>query len=292
MGTYLSSPLSAKEVASGSCESMGLRWGVCSMQGWRVSMEDAHLVLYARKQPAAPAATAIGCTPTASANKGADPQQHQSASPADPLRRISISNGQELLSHLFQEVGATFQRPADSYVFVPAEDGGFPEEAGFAQKVGGSTPTPLSAAAAAASSAAPGEDDTADLLEGGSGELDATNATPTNRKGLKVRKAVLRQFSRRRKGSNITAQSEGEGVDSCTSASPLASPAGRQPPGSRRRAASVKGPVTRVAEGTGQGIALQQADLCVFAVFDGHGGAHVARYVQGIEDNVAGVAAA
>lgn len=50
MGAYLSSPLVTKEVASGGVESLGLRWALCSMQGWRISMEDAHVVLYAKRQ--------------------------------------------------------------------------------------------------------------------------------------------------------------------------------------------------------------------------------------------------
>ncbi|PHJ18314.1 protein phosphatase 2c domain-containing protein, partial [Cystoisospora suis] len=36
---------------SGTCTSLNLRWSTCSMQGWRVSMEDAHLVLYAKTFP-------------------------------------------------------------------------------------------------------------------------------------------------------------------------------------------------------------------------------------------------
>ncbi|KFH01758.1 protein phosphatase 2C domain-containing protein [Toxoplasma gondii VAND] len=51
MGAYLSAADSSKETTSGVCTAMNLRWSTCSMQGWRVSMEDSHLVLYAKTCP-------------------------------------------------------------------------------------------------------------------------------------------------------------------------------------------------------------------------------------------------
>jgi serine/threonine protein phosphatase PrpC len=41
MGTYLSTPVTDKNVESG--ESSRVAWGVVDMQGWRKSMEDAHV---------------------------------------------------------------------------------------------------------------------------------------------------------------------------------------------------------------------------------------------------------
>jgi serine/threonine protein phosphatase PrpC len=41
MGTYLSTPVTDKNVEAG--ESPRLAWGVVDMQGWRKSMEDAHV---------------------------------------------------------------------------------------------------------------------------------------------------------------------------------------------------------------------------------------------------------
>lgn len=43
MGAYLSSPITDKEVFEGSSEGSGLRYGGSAMQGWRRTMEDAHL---------------------------------------------------------------------------------------------------------------------------------------------------------------------------------------------------------------------------------------------------------
>ena len=43
MGSYLSAPITEKESESGSCRA-GHTFGVSSMQGWRRSQEDAHIV--------------------------------------------------------------------------------------------------------------------------------------------------------------------------------------------------------------------------------------------------------
>ena len=46
MGTYLSTPIKDKNEESGEslqCPTVPLAWGVVDMQGWRKSMEDAHL---------------------------------------------------------------------------------------------------------------------------------------------------------------------------------------------------------------------------------------------------------
>jgi serine/threonine protein phosphatase PrpC len=46
MGTYLSTPVTEKGVESGEClsdEISPLVWSVVDMQGWRKSMEDAHV---------------------------------------------------------------------------------------------------------------------------------------------------------------------------------------------------------------------------------------------------------
>lgn len=41
MGAYLDTPITEKNPESGKNEMAA--WGVCSMQGWRCSMEDAHI---------------------------------------------------------------------------------------------------------------------------------------------------------------------------------------------------------------------------------------------------------
>lgn len=45
MGQVLSAPVTSKDSSDGSAPDKGLSWGVSCMQGWRVSMEDAHLSL-------------------------------------------------------------------------------------------------------------------------------------------------------------------------------------------------------------------------------------------------------
>jgi hypothetical protein len=45
MGTYLSTPVTEKNEESG--ESSTLAWGVVDMQGWRKTMEDAHVAVSA-----------------------------------------------------------------------------------------------------------------------------------------------------------------------------------------------------------------------------------------------------
>jgi hypothetical protein len=41
MGAYLDNPIKDKNPESGHNNMCS--WGVCSMQGWRVNMEDAHI---------------------------------------------------------------------------------------------------------------------------------------------------------------------------------------------------------------------------------------------------------
>jgi hypothetical protein len=41
MGSYLDTPVTAKNSEAGYNEQVC--WGVCSMQGWRAEMEDAHI---------------------------------------------------------------------------------------------------------------------------------------------------------------------------------------------------------------------------------------------------------
>ena len=41
MGSHLQKPKTEKEISSG--DGNGLKWGCCGMQGWRTSMEDAHI---------------------------------------------------------------------------------------------------------------------------------------------------------------------------------------------------------------------------------------------------------
>lgn len=45
MGQVLAAPVTTKETSDGCAAEKGLSWGVSCMQGWRVSMEDAHLAL-------------------------------------------------------------------------------------------------------------------------------------------------------------------------------------------------------------------------------------------------------
>eukprot|EP00811_Abedinium_folium_P034344 NODE_7232_length_1598_cov_3.278042.p2 GENE.NODE_7232_length_1598_cov_3.278042~~NODE_7232_length_1598_cov_3.278042.p2 ORF type:complete len:403 (+),score=118.84 NODE_7232_length_1598_cov_3.278042:102-1310(+) len=45
MGQGPASPVTAKESCDGSAPEKGLAWGVSCMQGWRATMEDAHIVL-------------------------------------------------------------------------------------------------------------------------------------------------------------------------------------------------------------------------------------------------------
>lgn len=41
MGSHLQKPKTEKEISSG--DGNGFKWGCCGMQGWRTSMEDAHI---------------------------------------------------------------------------------------------------------------------------------------------------------------------------------------------------------------------------------------------------------
>ena len=41
MGAYLDTPVTDKNPETGSNNMC--KWGVCSMQGWRVGMEDSHI---------------------------------------------------------------------------------------------------------------------------------------------------------------------------------------------------------------------------------------------------------
>ena len=41
MGSHLQKPKTEKEISSGDGD--GFKWGCCGMQGWRTSMEDAHI---------------------------------------------------------------------------------------------------------------------------------------------------------------------------------------------------------------------------------------------------------
>ncbi|PFH36826.1 hypothetical protein BESB_050180 [Besnoitia besnoiti] len=70
MGAYLSAPDSSKVTTSGACTALNLRWSTCSMQGWRVSMEDSHLVLYAKtfshSTSASPSSSSAPLLPTSS----------------------------------------------------------------------------------------------------------------------------------------------------------------------------------------------------------------------------------
>lgn len=45
MGQILTTPVTAKDSGDGAAPAKGLRWGYSCMQGWRVSMEDAHFAL-------------------------------------------------------------------------------------------------------------------------------------------------------------------------------------------------------------------------------------------------------
>ncbi|XP_026193261.1 protein phosphatase 1G [Cyclospora cayetanensis] len=255
MGTYLSSPLSGKHVAAGSCEAMGLRWGLCSMQGWRISMEDAHLVLYAKRIAATPAASAAaspagqpsaapsGATgPSLAVTDGSDPDnsQHCDENSAHG-RRLVVGGGQHYLSHLLLGMGAGHSpKLTEGYVFLPstaAEDSR--DEAHCEHSSSG-------AAAAAPFCGSPEVADCSDEAPEGKGLLgDAAEGgegatTATHKKGNRGPKSMLRQFSIRRKAHPVCATSSEA-----------------EPP---------------------EGSLLSQADLCIFSVFDGHGGAHVSRF--------------
>jgi hypothetical protein len=43
MGAYLATPVTAKESSDGRSSGGAIRWGASSMQGWRKTMEDAHV---------------------------------------------------------------------------------------------------------------------------------------------------------------------------------------------------------------------------------------------------------
>merc|ERR1719337_531246 len=45
MGQVLAAPVTTKESSDGHAPEKRLSWGLSCMQGWRVSMEDAHLAL-------------------------------------------------------------------------------------------------------------------------------------------------------------------------------------------------------------------------------------------------------
>lgn len=284
MGTYLSSPLSGKEVASGACESMGLRWGVCSMQGWRVSMEDAHLVLYAKRVGSPSAASTGGAPPYASPRDGALPDtagaQHQKQkdelSPLGP-RLPAGGVQQHLLSQLLLGSGSgpglgagpSLQRSTDScYVFLPTEVELHKDE------IGGLSSSAAAGPVTAASAAADDGGDAADVEAGESAEGDAV-ATPSSKK-TKVGRVVRRQFTLRRRGTSTVSETDAADASAVGAAAAPSAAAGAGPPAvSQARG----GPAGQEAVGTvsSPSQTVQHADLCIFAVFDGHGGAHVSR---------------
>ena len=290
MGTYLSSPLSGKEVASGACESMGLRWGVCSMQGWRVSMEDAHLVLYAKRVGGASAANAAGGPCYASPREGAplevagvqQQQQKDELSPLGP--RLSAGGAQQqLLSQLLlgsgsgPGLGVGSQRGSDGcYVFLPAEVEMQKDE------VGGVSSSAVAAPATAAAAAAEDGGDAADGEAAEAIEGDAA-ATPSGKKTNKVGRVVRRQFTLRRRGTPAATETdaaEAAGAGCSGAALGTAASAGLPPASVGRGGPSGQEAVgghSAWGLGTPSSQTVQHADLCIFAVFDGHGGAHVSR---------------
>ncbi|CDJ35786.1 protein phosphatase 2C, putative [Eimeria mitis] len=290
MGTYLSSPLSGKEVASGACESMGLRWGVCSMQGWRVSMEDAHLVLYAKRVGNASTANASGAPSYSSPREGGPPsdaavvqqqhrQQKDDLSPHGP-RLSAVGMHQQLLSQLLLGSGSGLgpQRGTDGcYVFLPAE-------------VEMQKDDVVAAAAPAAGGAAEDGGDGADMEAAEPAEGDAA-ATPSSKKTNRVGRAVRRQFTLRRRGTSTASETDAAetagaaaaaGIAGAAAAAPTAAAAAGFSPASQVRGApsGTEAPGGPFAAGpvASSGQTVQHADLCIFAVFDGHGGAHVSRF--------------
>ncbi|KAL8449934.1 hypothetical protein Emag_003495 [Eimeria magna] len=305
MGAYLSSPLSAKETAAGACSAMDLRWGVCSMQGWRVSMEDAHLVLYAKRIGAAAAAPG---TKTHHAGQHSHPQQqlqqqqqqqqqHEEGGdgPAGHGKRPSVgSGGPHLLSQLVLNLaggGASHKALFEGYRFLPVD-----------------CEQPLSPGHDPSAAAAAADDDGGPelLAEGGAPSTEAPEAegegaaAPANRKGSKITKTVLRQFSRRRRAPAAPAAAAAPAATAAAAApheqeaegeSTGAGAQGPQGMGAPCDAAAVAAAISS-SKGAVQTQASQQADLCIFAVFDGHGGAHVSRLLSAaVSDAPVGAAA-
>lgn len=80
MGNLLGAPVTEKETIVGE-SSDGLMWGVTSMQGWRIHMEDAHVAetrLYAAELVGAGGTTAgnVAAAPSNSAKNGSNTYKH------------------------------------------------------------------------------------------------------------------------------------------------------------------------------------------------------------------------
>ncbi|OEH78617.1 protein phosphatase [Cyclospora cayetanensis] len=236
-------------------------------------MEDAHLVLYAKRIAATPAASAAaspagqpsaapsGATgPSLAVTDGSDPDnsQHCDENSAHG-RRLVVGGGQHYLSHLLLGMGAGHSpKLTEGYVFLPstaAEDSR--DEAHCEHSSSG-------AAAAAPFCGSPEVADCSDEAPEGKGLLgDAAEGgegatTATHKKGNRGPKSMLRQFSIRRKAHPV-----------CATSSEAEPPEGSVGPPGRDSAASLD---------TSDIQLLSQADLCIFSVFDGHGGAHVSRF--------------
>ncbi|KAL8274400.1 hypothetical protein Esti_001722 [Eimeria stiedai] len=261
---------------------MDLRWGVCSMQGWRVSMEDAHLVLYAKRIGAAAAAAG---SKTHHAQQQQQQQQHEEGGEGVAAQGMRPSvGGPHLLSQLMSNFagGGFSHRPLVGYRFLPVD---------CEQPLYSGHDLPAAAASSLRAAAAGGVDDDggAELLVEGPGteapEAEGEGpAAAANKKGSKITKSVLRQFSRRRKAPATAAataasatpheqEAQGESTGS-GGGGPLGGPQGM---GAPCDAAAVAAAFSS-SKGAVQTQASQQADLCIFAVFDGHGGAHVSRF--------------
>ena len=241
-------------------------------------MEDAHIVLYARKITAAPAtAAAGGGHPPGPLLEAGGPQHQQQQ--LDDLgshgRRLSVAGGQHLLSQLLLGIGGPSQRVNEGYIFLPAEGNGLNN----GREANAPHAAPAQARTAAAQAAGGEGEDAVDAADADTGEAEAEGLTPTNKKSMKVTKSVLRQFSRRRRSQAAAAHPEGEAGEA---GAPPGSPRGAPGGGGGRAGGSLACRETSTGgavagEGGPQGAGCQQADLCIFAVFDGHGGAHVSR---------------
>ncbi|KAL8426113.1 hypothetical protein Efla_000105 [Eimeria flavescens] len=296
MGAYLSSPLSSKEVASGGCPLMGLRWGVCSMQGWRIAMEDAHLVLYAKRSgppaagAAAAAAGAAGKKPHAARlhpqlqqQQEEEEEEEEDAGEEETANRsrrpTNSSTGQHLVPHFVLGLtggGRPFHRQHNEgfYVFLPvAEKEGtlpaFPSDAAAAAPL----PPTSAAAAAAGEEEAAGDSGETGAGEAAEGEGAGSGQTAHNRKTSKLSKSVLRQFGRRKRAPPAAAAAAGGAA--CSNE---AEAQGEGPPQSPPLDAAAVAAGIHSNKGTLSLQADSQPDLCIFAVFDGHGGAHVSRF--------------
>ncbi|KEP60501.1 UNVERIFIED_CONTAM: protein phosphatase 2C domain-containing protein [Hammondia hammondi] len=249
MGAYLSAADSSKETTSGVCTAMNLRWSTCSMQGWRVSMEDSHLVLYAKTCPRL-AQTSLASDREATARDSSDPKRLEPSGPAaETPDRASSRASHPRSSSAEGSTGVAAVAPTGVSAAGPLGSSALavgPDEKIYFQW-GEATMVKRLARAQRRSSGTVGG-----IPVGTSVEVNAEEEKPVFRgeeeekrkNGVCRGGAALRNFRRRRRSS-----------------------AGEEEKG-----------FVEEEDATPEDVETGDVKLALFAVFDGHGGAHVARF--------------